>query len=678
MAVMMGAVQAVASITPWASLLVLLFMGVRKIWGRRSISARSFRLIWIVLALRLAIPVNISLPAAPVHVGFAAPSSTQEPGYQPDDSALALIEADGEQGALAQPVQNGGRAPLTWQEISVAAPYVWAAGVMLFLAFHAGAYALFFVRLCNQRVREMDSDVCSAVWLAFGRKTQVYRVDGLVSPMLAGFWRPAVYLPADVGPGELPYVLEHEAGHREARDILFVFLMLAANAVQWFNPAVYWMVRTARRDMELACDESVLESRPMEYRVAYGEAVLDTLKRGRIQGVLALNFCGRPHTLKERFSRMVEPDARRRSPGLVMCAICLVMAASLFVAGAAPVAVAKEDTDLSAWEDGNWTWPVPEYGKLTSVFEPGGVGVRIEAPEHTPVVAVRDGIVTTVHTLGLSAEQAGKYGNTVVLYHGDGSGYSFYAQCEETYVEMGQEVSAGQLIASTQTSENGLLFGLWANGEWMDPMQYLSAVQPAGEPDWARLAQLTAEMTALRQQQQNAQSGQDISNASTVVGQKGLQMQYEQAKEEFARWTREMKTGSAEAEDLQIAWPVPGCSQVIQGYYIVAGTQPQHNGIDIAAPEGTPVYAANDGTVFLAEQGGEPAIGVRHETFHTLYMGLSGLADGIEDGTSVNKGQLLGFSGKAELCGGQYALHFELVWRDGYADPQLYWEDGGI
>ena len=144
----------------------------------------------------------------------------------------------------------------------------------------------------------------------------------LASPMLAGLWRPAVYLPEEVQVSELPYVLEHEASHREARDILYVFLLMAANAVHWFNPAVYAMVRTARRDMELACDEAVLEGRPMEYRVAYGQAVLDTLKRGRLQGPLALNFAGGKHALKERFARMVEQAPRRRARGLVTATAC--------------------------------------------------------------------------------------------------------------------------------------------------------------------------------------------------------------------------------------------------------------------------------------------------------------------------------------------------------------------
>ena len=136
-------------------------------------------------------------------------------------------------------------------------------------------------------------------------------------------------------------MLEHEAGHREAQDILYVFLLVAANAVHWFNPLYTgWCVRRGAI-MELACDEAVLENRPMEYRVAYGQAVLDTLKRGRLQRPLALNFAGDRRALKERFARMVEQAPRRRARGLVAAAACCVAAASLCVAFTAPAPAAQ-------------------------------------------------------------------------------------------------------------------------------------------------------------------------------------------------------------------------------------------------------------------------------------------------------------------------------------------------
>lgn len=542
-----AAARAVAAVTPWATVLALVLLLGRRLAGRR-VAARTFRLVWLVLALRLALPVDVSLPAAPVQIELPlAASAQQAPGVQAPPGQQAESGA-----AQAAPQQSSAAAPFSWQELAVALPYVWAAGVLLFLAFHAGAYAVFLSQLCARRRRETDDAVCSAVWLSFGRRTRVYRAAGLASPMLAGLWRPAVYLPEEAGVDELPYVLEHEAGHREARDILYVFLLMAANAVHWFNPAVYWLVRTARRDMELACDEAVLEGRPMEYRVAYGQAVLDTLKRGRLQGPLALNFAGDRRALKERFARMVEQAPRRRARGLVAAAACCVAAASLCVALAvpAPAPQAAANAAAQAWADGQWQWPVPEYGALGGTFEETAVGIVIRAPAGAPVVAARSGTVASLQMLGLPPSD-GAYGNALVIYHGDGSGYSMYASCGDIYVQLGDAVTAGQPVATVGGSESEMLFALWAQGEWVDPMEYLASVQPQGETDWAVLARLKAEISGLRPenglgqlQEESAQAAEQgkgtgqTPRAQAQAGEaaRGLQRQFLAAQQEWMQW----------------------------------------------------------------------------------------------------------------------------------------------
>lgn len=528
-----AAARALAAVTPWVTALMLVCLLVRML-ARGRVAAQTFRLVWLVLAIRLALPVDISLPAAPVQMQLPAAAAAQASPGAPEAPPAQQADSAGQ----AAPQEESGPAGLSWPELAVALPYVWAAGALVFLAFHAGAYVVFLSQLCARRVRETDDAVCSAVWLAFGRKTCIYRAAGLASPMLAGLWRPAVYLPEEVQVSELPYVLEHEASHREARDILYVFLLMAANAVHWFNPAVYAMVRTARRDMELACDEAVLEGRPMEYRVAYGQAVLDTLKRGRLQGPLALNFAGGKHALKERFARMVEQAPRRRARGLVTATACCVAAASLCVAFAVPAQQIAPVAFTQAWADGQWRWPVPEYGTLGGTFEEGAVGVTIQAPEGSPVVAARGGIVASLQVLGLPAS-GGPYGNALVIYHGDGSGYSLYANCGDIYAQLGDTVTAGQPVATVGSLANEMLFALWAQGDWVDPMEYLAAVQPQGEVNWARLAQLKEEIHSLQREEQVAGLQEEIRQLEEQIDSAPVMTPEEQARNDAA--TRELQ-----------------------------------------------------------------------------------------------------------------------------------------
>lgn len=91
-----------------------------------------------------------------------------------------------------------------------------------------------------------------------------------------------------------------------------------------------------------------------------------------------------------------------------------------------------------------------------------------------------------------------------------------------------------------------------------------------------------------------------------------------------------------------------------------------HNGIDFGAPAGTPVYAAESGTVVYEGWGGgngwvgkEAGIHVliRHSGLVSNYAHLSGTV--INNGQTVNKGQLIGYVGATGAAYGPH-LHFEV------------------
>jgi murein DD-endopeptidase MepM/ murein hydrolase activator NlpD len=86
-----------------------------------------------------------------------------------------------------------------------------------------------------------------------------------------------------------------------------------------------------------------------------------------------------------------------------------------------------------------------------------------------------------------------------------------------------------------------------------------------------------------------------------------------------------------------------------------------HRGVDYAAPLGTPVKAAGDGTVVhVGNKGGYGrTIVLRHGSdFSTLYAHLSGYADGLMRGSRVRQGNIIGYVGATGLVTGPH-LHYE-------------------
>lgn len=99
-----------------------------------------------------------------------------------------------------------------------------------------------------------------------------------------------------------------------------------------------------------------------------------------------------------------------------------------------------------------------------------------------------------------------------------------------------------------------------------------------------------------------------------------------------------------------------------------------HNGVDYAAPTGTPIRATANGKVISAgtEGGyGRTAI-LRHAgRFTTLYAHMNGFAKGIRSGVSVKQGDIIGYVGSTGLATGPH-LHYEFRVDGVHKNPLTY------
>ncbi len=89
-----------------------------------------------------------------------------------------------------------------------------------------------------------------------------------------------------------------------------------------------------------------------------------------------------------------------------------------------------------------------------------------------------------------------------------------------------------------------------------------------------------------------------------------------------------------------------------------------HHGVDYAAPTGTPVKTVGDGVVIAKgyqRNGGGNFIKVRHNSIYTTtYMHMSRFAKGIQKGSSVRQGEIIGYVGATGLATGphlDYRVH---------------------
>jgi len=96
-----------------------------------------------------------------------------------------------------------------------------------------------------------------------------------------------------------------------------------------------------------------------------------------------------------------------------------------------------------------------------------------------------------------------------------------------------------------------------------------------------------------------------------------------------------------------------------------------HNGVDFAAPIGTPVRTVADGVVEMAGRNGGSGnmVKIRHnERYSTAYLHLSSIAKGMTKGARVRRGDLIGAVGMTGLATGPH-LHFSFYDYGKYVDP---------
>ena len=97
-----------------------------------------------------------------------------------------------------------------------------------------------------------------------------------------------------------------------------------------------------------------------------------------------------------------------------------------------------------------------------------------------------------------------------------------------------------------------------------------------------------------------------------------------------------------------------------------------HLGIDYAAPTGTPVMAAGDGTVITVAYRSSSGnyVEIRHaNSIETRYLHLSGFAKGLKQGDRVAQGEVIGYVGSTGWSTGPH-LHYEFIENGRHLDPQ--------
>ena len=148
---------------------------------------------------------------------------------------------------------------------------------------------------------------------------------------MTGLLRPRLLLPHErYDVQELRYILRHELCHLKRRDMLLKLVLLAANAMHWFNPVVYLMLRQADEDIELACDSAATDGLELPERAAYSRTLLAAVQSSVRALPATTCFGGTVERLKRRITNVLGVQ-KKRGLGIVALVLALTLTAGCAV-----------------------------------------------------------------------------------------------------------------------------------------------------------------------------------------------------------------------------------------------------------------------------------------------------------------------------------------------------------
>ena len=327
------------------SLAILAMLVLKPLWRERY-RAKTRCWLWLALAVFLLLPVDFSVKNAPVQ---AAPPKdytlfvgTDKTAIQSTDNLFGdMAEKSGQSPAqvrdtiIQRPVTNPEQKTTRYIPVTTILFYGYLAGAAAFLLYQGVSYALF-----RRPVRRWKRAVSRADYAAMLSDTardlgvsapEMIVCEAISTPAVTGLLRPRLLLPHEhYDVQELRYILRHELCHLKRRDMLLKLVLLAANAMHWFNPVVYLMLRQADEDIELACDSAATDGLELPERAAYSRTLLAAVQSSVRALPATTCFGGTVERLKRRITNVLGAQ-KKRGLGIVALVLALTLTAGCAV-----------------------------------------------------------------------------------------------------------------------------------------------------------------------------------------------------------------------------------------------------------------------------------------------------------------------------------------------------------
>ncbi|MBF8984273.1 hypothetical protein IZY60_12065 [Lutibacter sp. B2] len=164
--------------------------------------------------------------------------------------------------------------------------YIWLLGFLL-LSFIVLIKTIHFHKLISSEQTLVNTEKIFLLYkcksyLGIEKNLELIKTKNFSTPSLVGLFHPKILLPeqilSDFDDEKLEFILLHELAHLKRKDLFMNWIILIYQLIYWFNPIVWIGFYKMKNDMEVACDDFVLNHLEKEKHISYGKAIIALLE----------------------------------------------------------------------------------------------------------------------------------------------------------------------------------------------------------------------------------------------------------------------------------------------------------------------------------------------------------------------------------------------------------------
>ena len=319
------------------ALVIAALLAAKPLWKERY-RAGTRCWLWLALAVFLLLPIDFSVKDAPVQVekpkDYTVFVGTDKTTVVQTDRLFGDMAAQSGQTSTqvrdainARPVTNPELKTTRYIPVTSILFWCWAAGAAAFVIWQGAVLAAFrrtvrrwrraaaredYLALLDETARELNV-----------RAPEMIVCEAVTTPAVTGVFRPTLLLPHEqYDTHALRFILRHELCHLKRRDMLFKLVLLTANAMHWFNPMAYLLLRQADEDIELACDSAATQRMERLERADYSRTLLAAVQAKSRTIPATTCFGGTVERLRQRITNVLGAQKKR---GLGVAALVLAL-----------------------------------------------------------------------------------------------------------------------------------------------------------------------------------------------------------------------------------------------------------------------------------------------------------------------------------------------------------------